>query len=155
MVGDEVRRLGRAGALTMAGVGIAAALAMAPAAAMAQSVVGVWRSQVEGTPSGMNGQVSSSDVQTMTLTADGRYQRQITVEGGNGVTGAGGNIVDAGLYRFTPPSSLQFQRQSWMVCGALGCAPGQPVGANAGTLPFVFSDAGHATFLGLAWTRIQ
>ena len=135
--------------------GAVAVAAMAPSAALAQSVVGVWRSQVEGVPSGTTAQVTASDVQTMTLTADGRYQRQITVEGGDGTTGAGGNIIDAGVYRFTPPSSLQFQRQSWVVCGALGCAPGQPVGANAGTLPFVLSDAAHATFLGLSWTRIQ
>ncbi|HEX3916300.1 MAG TPA: hypothetical protein VHW60_03100 [Caulobacteraceae bacterium] len=143
--------------VALAAAGVAALAAMAPAAAMAQSIAGVWRSQVEGTPSGMTPQVTSSDVQTMTLTADGRYQRQITVEGGNGVYGGGaaGNIVDSGQYRFSAPNAFQYQRASWTVCTAGGCMPGTPVGANSGTLPFVLSDATHATFLGLAWTRIQ
>jgi hypothetical protein len=78
----------RARAALLAVVG--AVLMAAPVGAMAQSIAGVWRSQVQGTPSGMTGQVTSSDVQTLTLTADGRYQRQITVEGGNGVIGAAG-----------------------------------------------------------------
>jgi hypothetical protein len=139
----------------LAAVAVLALAAMAPAGAMAQSIAGVWRSQVEGIPSGTTSQVTSSDVQTMTLTADGRYQRQVTVEGGNGVTGAGGNVVDSGQYRFVAPSSFQYQRSSWVVCGPLGCLPGQPIGPNAGTLPFTLSDATHATFLGIAWTRIQ
>jgi hypothetical protein len=151
MMADEVRR--RAGTALAMTAG-AALLAMAPAA-MAQSIVGVWRSQVQGTPSGMTSQVTSSDVQTMTLTADGRYQRQITVEGGNGVTGAAGTMTDSGVYRFTPPGSFQYQRSSWVMCTALGCAPSQPDGPNTGTLPFTLSDATHATFIGIYWTRIQ
>ena len=131
------------------------ALALAAGAAQAQSIVGVWRSQVQGTPSGMTGQVTSSDVQTLTLTADGRYQRQITVEGGNGVTGAAGNIIDAGAYRFTPPTTFEYQRSSWQICSALGCTPGQPDSPNQGSAPFVLNDATHATFIGLLWTRIQ
>jgi hypothetical protein len=147
---SRARRLGAA-ALT----GIALAAAMAPGAAAAQSVVGVWRSQAQGTPSGMTPQVTSSYVETLTLTADGRYQRQITVEGGNGVTGAAGNLVDTGVYRFTPPSTFQYQRQSWQVCTALGCGPGQPDGPNTGAVPFNLTDASHATFIGLNWSRIQ
>jgi hypothetical protein len=148
----EARTRRRAWAALAVG-GVAAVIA--PAAAMAQSIVGVWRSQVQGTPSGMTSQVTSSDVQTMTLTADGRYQRQIVVEGGNGVTGAAGTMTDSGVYRFTPPSSFQYQRSSWVTCTALGCAPGQPDGPNTGTLPFTLSDATHASFIGIYWTRIQ
>jgi len=149
---DGLKRRRAWAALAIAGG--AALLALAPAAAMAQSIVGVWRSQVQGTPSGMTPQVTSSDVQTLTLTADGHYQRQITVEGGNGVTGAAGNIVDTGVYQFTPPGSFQYQRTSWVVC-ALACLPGQPDGPNAATLPFTLTDATHATFIGIYWTRIQ
>lgn len=101
MTAPELKGLRRAWA-PLAMVGVTALMATAPVGAMAQSIAGVWRSQVEGTPSGMTQQVTSSDVQTMTLSPSGQYQRQVTVEGGNGVTGAAGNIVDSGVYRFTP-----------------------------------------------------
>lgn len=135
--------------------GLAVLALLAPSVAAAQSIAGTWRSSVEGTPSGMTSRVTSSDVQTMTLSAGGQYRRQITVEGGNGVTGAAGTIIDSGQYRFTPPSSFRYQRSGWLVCTYAGCLPGTPIGANAGTLPFTFTAANRATFLGLTWTKVQ
>ena len=127
----------------------------APAVAQDGGIAGVWRSQVEGTPSGTRPGVSASDVQTLYLNPNGQYRREIVVEGGDGRRGAGGTIVDAGLWRFTPPQTLEYQRQSWQVCTAAGCHPDQPIGANAGALPFRLTAPGHASFLDLTWTMIR
>jgi hypothetical protein len=134
---------------------VAACLSATPTAAQNVSIVGVWRSSVEGTPSGLSPHVTSSDVQKLTLTADGHYRREITVEGGNGVVGAAGTIIDSGLYRFTPPETLQYSRQSWVICTYTGCLPGTAPPPNEGTLPFQLTGPGQATFLGLTWTKIQ
>jgi hypothetical protein len=129
---------------------------LAPAG-MAQdvSIAGVWRSAVEGQPSGTSPYPSASDVQTLYLGADGRYRREIVVEGGDGVRGAGGTIIDTGSYRFIPPETFQYSRQSWSVCTFAGCGPGTPIGPNAGSLPFRMIGPGRALFIGLSWTKIQ
>src|SRR5580658_3015160 len=94
------------------GMFVAACIVAMPAAAQEVSIVGVWRA-VEGTPSGMTPGITSSDVQVLTFTADGQYRRQITVEGGNGVVGAAGTIIDSGLYKFVP-------RPAWNIPGKAG-----------------------------------
>ncbi|HLW92202.1 MAG TPA: hypothetical protein VKS78_13015 [Roseiarcus sp.] len=142
-------------ATILTALGCAAGLAAGVADAQDAAIAGVWRSQVEGTPSGLVPGVSSSDVQTLTLTGAGQYRREIVVEGGNGVEGAGGVIVDSGLYSFAAPATFQYSRRSWIVCVANMCNPGQPIGANSGTLPFSLTGPGTANFLGLNWTKIQ
>jgi hypothetical protein len=127
----------------------AALTACVPALAQEAAVAGVWRTQ-EGTPSGMGPGVTSSDVQTLFLYPNGRYRREIVVEG----PGAGGKIIDSGEYRFRSPNVLQYRRQSWLVCVTY-CAPAQPIGANSGTLPFELVGDHQAIFLQLGWTKIQ
>jgi hypothetical protein len=143
-------------AAALAAVTIVAALAAAcaPAAAQDATIAGVWHAR-EGTPSGMAPGVTSSDVQTLILSADGRYRREILVEGGNGRAGAAGKIVDSGEYRFTPPKTFQYRRLAWVVCTYAACLPGQPIGPNSGTLPFTLKGKRQANFLGLAWTKTQ
>jgi hypothetical protein len=115
---------------------------------------GVWRAH-EGTSSGIFPGVSASDVQTMWLSPSGQYRREIVVEGGDGTTGAGGMIVDSGEYRFIAPQTFQYIRHSWLVCTAGGCTPGQPIGPNAGTLPFQLAGPGQSSFIGLLWTKVS
>lgn len=126
-----------------------------PAAAQNSSIVGVWRSQVEGTPSGGSPGVSASDVQTLYFDPNGQYRREIVTEGGNGVFGAAGKIIDSGLYNFTPPATLQYSRQNWLVCTFSGCIPGSGPPPDQGTLQFQMNGQGQATFIGLTWTKIQ
>jgi hypothetical protein len=125
------------------------------AAAQGSAISGVWRSGVEGTPSGMGPDVSASDVQTLYLSPDGQYRREVSVEGGDGRQGAGGKIVDSGFYRFTPPATFEYQRNGWLVCTFAGCLPGQPIGPNTGTLPFQLTGPGRAMFLGLPWIKVR
>jgi hypothetical protein len=136
---------------------VALAVWLSPFAAAAQNatIAGVWRSEVEGTPSGTTPMPSSSDVQTLTLTEAGQYRREILVEGGNGVRGAGGLIIDSGAYSFVAPSTFQYSRTSWVVCVVNACNPAQPIGPNSGTLPFTLTGPATATFLGLAWTKTR
>jgi hypothetical protein len=140
--------------LMMAFAAVAIAVGCTPAAAQNGAVEGVWRTR-EGIPSGTMPGVSASDIQTLYLTADGQYRREIIVEGGDGVTGAGGTIVDSGEYRFSSPQTFQYRRRSWMVCTFAGCLPGQPIGPNVGTLPFQPLGQGQAIFLQLTWTKIR
>ncbi|MGP6156086.1 MAG: hypothetical protein ACLPYS_00880 [Vulcanimicrobiaceae bacterium] len=133
---------------------VAAVLAIAPAAAQNASVAGVWRAR-EGTPTGLARGVTSSDVQTMYLTADGQYRREIISEGGNGVTTAAGKIIDTGTYRFTAPATFQYSRRSWIVCVPGACKPGMAPPPNAGSLPFHLDGRGHAQFIGLMWTKLR
>lgn len=134
---------------------VALCLLAAPVAAQNVSIVGVWRA-TEGTPSGTGWGVTASDVQTLTFTADGQYRRVITVEGGNGTTGASGTIVDSGQYRFVPPQTLEYSRQSWVICTtACVSAPTEAPPPNQGSLPFQINAQGQALFIGLIWTRVQ
>ena len=128
---------------------------LATAAAEGTAISGMWRSGVEETPSGIGPDVSASDVQTLYLSPDGQYRREVSVEGGDGRQGAGGKIVDSGFYRFTPPATFEYQRRGWLVCTFAGCLPGQPIGPNAGTLPFELTGAGTAVFLGLPWVKLR
>jgi hypothetical protein len=133
----------------------ASLLAVGPAAEQDDSIAGVWRAY-EGTPSGIfPGVVSSSDVQTMWLSPSGQYRREIVVEGGDGVNGAGGMIVDSGEYKFVAPQTFQYSRNSWLVCTFAGCVPGEPIGPNTGTLPFQLVGPGQASFIGLLWTKLR
>lgn len=134
---------------------LAAGLWHMPAAAQSSPISGVWQSGVEGIPSGTGPEVSASDVQTLQLSQDGQYRREITVEGGDGRIGAGGKIIDSGFYRFTPPTTFEYRRSSWLVCTFGGCLPGQPIGANAGTLTFQLTAPGRAIFLGLPWLKVR
>jgi hypothetical protein len=128
--------------------------ACGPVAAQESAIAGIWRAQ-EGTPSGTVPGVTSSDIQTLFLSPNGQYRREIIVEGGDGQTGAAGKIIDSGEYRFMLPNILQYRRRSWVICGFAGCVPGQPIGANYGTLPFQLTGQGQAIFLQLGWTKIQ
>jgi hypothetical protein len=121
--------------------------------AEAQDITGVWQAR-EGNPSGYFNP-GSSDVQTLFLTPEGQYRREIVVEGGNGSTGAAGKIVDQGSYRFTPPQAFQYVRQSWTLCTALRCGPGTPIGPQQATLPFALVAPNRAQFIGLVWTKIR
>src|SRR5580692_4378057 len=130
-------------------------LALGPVAAQDASIAGVWRAS-EGTPSGIfPGVVNASDVQTMWLSSSGQYRREIVVEGGDGVNGAGDMIVDSGEYKFVAPQTFQYSRHSWLVCTIGGCVPGQPIGPNTGTLPFELVGSGQANFIGLLWTKLR
>jgi hypothetical protein len=135
-------------------------LLFSTAAAQDSSIVGIWQAR-EGTPSGLAPGVSASDVQTLYLDAQGNYRREIIVEGGLGAggganppQGAGGKIIDAGFYRFTPPDSFQYSRQSYTIC-SVRCSPYPPAGPNAGTIPFVLLGQGRTQFIGLVWTKVQ
>lgn len=132
-----------------------ASLSAPAAAADGTAISGIWRSGVEGTPSGIGPDVSASDVQTLYLSPDGQYRREVSVEGGDGRQGAGGKVVDSGLYRFTPPATFEYQRRGWLVCTFAGCLPGQPIGPNAGTLAFELTGPGTAMFLGLPWVKLR
>jgi hypothetical protein len=129
-------------------------LVVEPGVAQEGSIAGVWRAR-EGTPSSTFPGVSASDVQTMWLSPAGQYRREIVVEGGDGVNGAGGMIVDSGEYRFVAPRTFQYSRQSWLVCTVGGCVPGQPIGPNTGTLPFELIGPRQASFIGLIWTKLR
>ncbi len=129
-------------------------LACGTAAAQNASIAGVWQAR-EGTPSGDRYWVYSSDVQTLFLSPDGQYQRKIVAEGGNGVWGAAGTIIDSGTYSFSAPETFQYRRSSYVICTAGGCMPGQPGGANTGTLPFTLVGQGQAIFLQLRWTKVR
>jgi len=129
-----------------------------PATPQEPSVVGVWQAR-EGTPSGLGPGVSASDVQTLSFDVQGRYRREIVVEGGAGggvypLRGKGGTIIDAGVYSFSPPDQIQYQRESYVIC-SVGCAPYPPPGPNAGALPFRFIGRDRAQFIGLIWTKVQ
>ena len=110
-------------------------LVVEPGAAQDDSIAGVWRAHEESASDIFPG-VSAGDIQTMWLSPSGQYRREIVVEGGDGVNGAGGMIVDSGEYTFVAPQTFQYSRQSWLVCTIGGCVPGQPIGPNTGTLPF-------------------
>jgi hypothetical protein len=132
---------------------VTAAFVLQAWSAVAQQISGVWQAR-EGNPSGLSN-TSSSDVQTLFLTPEGQYRREIVVEGGNGINGAGGKIVDQGNYRFMPPQTFQYARQSWTVCTALHCGPGTPIGPPQGTLPFTLVAPNRAQFIGLSWTKVR
>jgi hypothetical protein len=140
--------------LTVAFATAALPAGLAPAAAQEAVIAGVWRAQ-EGTPSGFAPGPTASDVQTLYLSPDGHYRREIIVEGGDGQADAAGKIIDTGEYRFTLPNVLQYRRQSWTVCTYLACTPGQPTGPNAGTLPFERIGERQAVFLQLNWTKVR
>jgi hypothetical protein len=129
-------------------------LVVEPGAAQDDSIAGVWRAREESV-SGIFPGVSASDIQTMWLSPSGQYRREIVVEGGDGVNGAGGMIVDSGEYTFVPPQTFQYSRHSWLVCTIGGCVPGQPIGPNTGTLPFELVGSGQANFIGLLWTKLR
>ena len=129
-------------------------LVLEPGAAQDDSIAGVWRAREESA-SGIFPGVSASDIQTMWLSPSGQYRREIVVEGGDGVNGAGGMIVDSGEYTFVAPQTVQYSRHSWLVCTIGGCVPGQPIGPNTGTLPFELVGPGQANFIGLLWTKLK
>jgi hypothetical protein len=124
-----------------------------PVMAQDAEISGVWRA-VEGSPSAP-GMPGASDVQTLTLTPDGRYRRQIVVEGGNGEQGAGGTFLDTGQFRFTAPSTFAYTRQSYDLCTAITCSAYPAPPPDQGSLTFVVGPSGHARFIGLDWTRGQ
>jgi len=83
-------------------------LVVEPGAAQDDSIAGVWRAREESA-SGILPGVNASDIQTMWLSPSGQYRREIVVEGGDGVNGAGGMIVDSGASsrrkRFSIPAT--------------------------------------------------
>jgi hypothetical protein len=115
------------------------------------TIAGVWRAR-EGTPTGMTAGLTSSDVQTLVLTADGRYRREIVAEGGERQTQASGTILDSGTYTFRLPSSFRYRRRSWVVCAPV-CLPYAPIGPNSGALTFEPKGSREAVFLGLLWRK--
>ena len=117
------------------------------------TIAGVWRAR-EGTPTGMAAGLTSSDVQTMVLSSDGHYRREIIAEGGNVRTEAAGKIVDTGTYSFRSPTTFHYRRSSWVVC-APACLPHPPIGPSSGALPFRLKGQRQAIFLGIVWTKVK
>jgi len=108
-------------------------LVVEPGAAQDDSIAGVWRAREESS-SGVFPGVSASDIQTMWLSPSGQYRREIVVEGGDGVNGAGGMIVDSGEYTFVAPQTFQYSRHSWLVC-TIGLRTGTADRAKYGDAP--------------------
>jgi len=129
-------------------------ISLAPAIAQDNPIVGVWRTQFRSPPDiwGM----SVGLVVTSAFDASGNYRTEILSEGGNGSEGAAGTFVDTGVYRFTPPDMIHYQRRSYVLCIFSGCQPARPLTPDVGDLKFDIVAPGQArTGDGAEWTRIQ